>query len=230
MFVEKYTSGVYCLVMKLASLHHLAKKEPIWHVQLGVFVAILLQLLLNSKLVVGPRMLIVGLEVLLFFALAVFGPFKKKISFHLRRTLAVSLIAVISLSNISSLLLVIHSLFTSNGVTGRQLIVSGLAIYLTNIIIFGLWYWELDSDGVQGQSTDVQPVDFLFPQMSMKNASSWSPTFFDYLYVSITNATAFSPTDTLPLTHRAKLLMTLQSTTSLLTVALVAARAVNILS
>lgn len=214
--------------MKLASLHHLDKKEPIWHVQAAVLAAIVLQLLLSSKLVVGPRYLIVGLEVLLLLALAVFGPFKKQLSSYVRRTMAVALIAVITLSNVASLVLVIDSLFTKGDVTGRQLIISGLAIYLTNIIIFGLWYWELDSNGVQGQSADVLPVDFLFPQMSMDKVR-WNPTFFDYLYVSVTNATAFSPTDTLPLTHRAKLLMTLQSITSLLTIALVAARAVNIL-
>ncbi|MDB5182766.1 MAG: hypothetical protein JWO47_550 [Candidatus Saccharibacteria bacterium] len=215
--------------MKLASLQHRDKKEPVWHVQVAVLVAIVLQLLLSSKLVVGPRYLIVGLEVLLLLALAVFGPFRKQLSSHLRRTLAVVLIAIISLSNITSLILVIDSLFTKSDVTGRQLIVSGLAIYLTNIIIFGLWYWELDSNGVQGQSAAVKPVDFLFPQMSMDKSADWNPTFFDYLYVSVTNATAFSPTDTLPLTHRSKLLMTLQSITSLLTIALVAARAVNIL-
>ena len=215
--------------MKLASLHHLDIKEPIWHVQASVLVAIVFQLLLSNKLIVGGRYLIVGLEVLLLLALAVFGPLKKRISFHLRRTLAVALIGIISLSNISSLVLVIHSLLTQGGVTGRELIVSGLAIYLTNIIIFGLWYWELDSDGVQGQPASVQPIDFLFPQMNMKE-KNWNPTFFDYLYISVTNATAFSPTDTLPLTHRAKFLMTLQSITSLLTIALVAARAVNILS
>jgi len=96
-----------------------------------------------------------------------------------------------------------------------------MAIYLTNIIVFGLWYWELDN-------TRVEVADFLFPQMATK--PSWRPTFFDYVYVSITNATAFSPTDTLPLTHRAKFLMTLQSVTSLAIVVLVTARAVNILS
>jgi uncharacterized membrane protein len=216
--------------MKLASLHHLDKKEPIWHVQLALLVGIGLQLLLSNKLFVGPRFAIAGLEVLLLVALALFGPVKHEVSFHFRRTLAVALIFVISLSNIASLVLVIHSLFTNNGVTGRELIVSGLAIYLTNIIIFGLWYWELDSNGIQGQPTNIAPVDFLFPQMGMKGGENWSPSFLDYLYISITNASAFSPTDSLPLTHRAKFLMALQSIISLVTVALVAARAVNILS
>lgn len=215
--------------MKLASLRQKQRNEPIWHVQTAVLLAIVLQLILNNKLVVGPRYAIVGLEVLLLVALEIFGPFKHALSAKLRRSVAVALIAIISLSNITSLMLVIDSLFTRSSVTGRELIISGLAIYLTNIIIFGLWYWELDSSGIQGQSTDVAPVDFLFPQMSMENQKNWVPTFFDYLYISVTNASAFSPTDTLPLSHRAKLLMTLQSITSLLTVALVAARAVNIL-
>ena len=144
------------------------------------------------------------------------------------------LIAFISLANIVSLILVIHALFTDSHVTGRELIASGMAIYLTNIIVFGLWYWELDSNGIQGQSTKIRPVDFLFPQMTpgehVIEPGLWSPSFFDYLYVSTTNATAFSPTDTLPLTHRAKLLMSSQSIISLVTVALVAARAVSILS
>jgi hypothetical protein len=109
-----------------------------------------------------------------------------------------------------------------------------VAIFLTNIIVFGLWYWELDSNGIQGQSTKVRPVDFLFPQMTpgehVVERGLWVPTFFDYLYISITNATAFSPTDSQPLSHRAKLLMASQSLISLITVALVAARAVSILS
>jgi hypothetical protein len=127
----------------------------------------------------------------------------------------------------------IRALFNNSYVTGRELIASGLAIYLTNIIVFGLWYWELDSNGIQGQDPAIAPIDFLFPQMTpgdhYNGPRIWVPTFFDYLYVSTTNATAFSPTDTLPLTHRAKLLMSSQSIISLITIALVAARAVNIL-
>jgi len=147
--------------------------------------------------------------------------------------MAVILIAIISLANIASLILVISDLFGRHAVSGKDLILSGLEIFLTNIIIFGLWYWELDSGGHIGQGSDVPPVDFLFPQMSERTGNEhkkWSPTFLDYLYVSVTNATAFSPTDTMPLTHRAKSLMSLQSLVSLITVALVAARAVNILT
>lgn len=219
--------------MKLARLHRLAKTEPYWHVHLAVLVAIALQLGLDDKLTVGPKYVIAGFEILLVVALAITVRRSHRVILHVRRVMAITLIALISAANVASLVLVINDLFSTKQISGRELIISGLAIYLTNIIIFGLWYWELDSGGSQEQSIDTSPIDFLFPQMTAKdNISSldnWNPTFADYLYVSITNASAFSPTDTMPLTHRAKALMGLQSTVSLITIALVAARAVNIL-
>jgi hypothetical protein len=220
--------------MKLARLHHLAKSEPYWHVQLAVLVAIALQLGLSERLTVGPKYIIAGFEILLVIALAIAVRRSHRVILRMRRILAIALIALISFANIASLVLVIKDLFDSKQISGKELIISGLAIYLTNIIIFGLWYWELDNGGSQGQSIDTSPVDFLFPQMTVSEnvylIRNWNPTFADYLYVSITNASAFSPTDTMPLTHRAKSLMGLQSTVSLITIALVAARAVNILN
>jgi hypothetical protein len=106
-------------------------------------------------------------------------------------------------------------------------------IWLTNVIVFGLWYWDLDRGGpIERRRIHHRQPDFLFPQMVTPGAAPepWCPHFVDYLYVSFTNATAFSPTDTMPLTAWAKLLMMVQSLASLLTVVLVAARAVNILS
>ena len=107
-----------------------------------------------------------------------------------------------------------------------------MPIWLTNVIVFGLWYWELDRGGpaTRQQASHRQP-DFLFPQMSTPgSAPGWTPAFVDYLYTSFTNATAFSPTDTMPLTVWAKLLFMVQSLASLVTVAVVISRAVNILS
>lgn len=222
------------LLMKLARLHNLTKPEPYWHVQLTVLVAIGLQLALKDELTVGPKYLIAGFEFLLVLSLALFSTQNHKFIVHVRRGLAFVLIALISAANITSLGLVIKQLFVNQQVSGKQLILSSLAIYLTNIIIFGLWYWELDNGGKPGQPIEATPTDFLFPQMTvtkdLPKMADWRPTFIDYLYVSVTNASAFSPTDTMPLTHRAKLLMSLQSTVSLITVALVAARAVNILA
>jgi hypothetical protein len=218
--------------MKLAQLHKRSSVEPSWHVQLAVIVAIVLQLALDDRLTVGPKYVIAGLEFLLLISLALFTP-KSRHAIRFRHSLAILLIAIVSIANISSLILVVHSLFGTHQVPGKDLIISALAIYLTNIIIFGLWYWELDTSSDRVSSVAAIPIDFLFPQMNNEvvatSTRAWQPTFFDYLYVSITNASAFSPTDTMPLTHRAKLLMSLQSTTSLITIALVAARAVNIL-
>jgi hypothetical protein len=124
-------------------------------------------------------------------------------------------------------------ILASGHISGRTLIISAIEIYLTNVIVFGLWYWELDGRGPAARLRANEPYrDFLFPQMNSpdKAPPGWRPTFFDYLYVSLTNATAFSPTDTLPLTRKAKGLMSVQCVASLLTVALVAGRAVNVIT
>jgi hypothetical protein len=218
--------------MKLSRAHHRAQVEPYWHVYAAVIVAISLQFLLNSKLTIGPKHIVVGMELLLLAALLLFSPYQHRVVRHFQRIIATGFLALISLANISSLFLIIRALFATPGISGRQLLVSALAVYLTNIIIFGLWYWELDDDGGLGQASEIGKADFLYPQMNLSpttKGAHWAPTFIDYLYMSVTNASAFSPTDTLPLTHRAKLLMMLQSITSLITIVLVTARAVNIL-
>lgn len=203
--------------MKLARIHQKDMfQEPAWHIFAALGIAALLQIILSDSLTFGPKYVIVSLEIILALTLGIFP-----LTRILRRLFAIVIIALISIVNIISLGIVIHALFVGAHIDGRQLLISSVAIYLTNIIVFGLWFWELDT----GRD---ETFDFQFPQSGVK--SSWKPTFFDYLYVSITNATAFSPTDTLPLSHRAKLLMTLQSVVSLAIVVLVTARAVNILS
>ena len=110
---------------------------------------------------------------------------------------------------------------------------AGAVLWLTNVLIFGIWYWEIDRGGPAHRlvhSNRTEPPDFLFPQMSQPGlAPGWRPGFVDYLYTSYTNATAFSPTDTLPLSALAKLLMAIQSLIALITTLLVIARAVNVL-
>jgi hypothetical protein len=119
--------------------------------------------------------------------------------------------------------------------TGRALLAAAAGVWITNLIVFGLGYWELDRGGPLGRAgarRAPEHPDLWFPQDGdAKDAApdDWHPVFMDYLFVSLTAATAFSPTDTMPLTPRAKLMMGLQSVVSLLTIGLVAARAVNIL-
>ena len=204
-----------------------------WPVLAAVVVAIALQLVLPSRLVgsLGNRYLIPGLEILLLLALAVANPGQIGEEQKRLRVLSIVLIALITVANFASLIALIHALLYSSKTGGRVLVYASVPIWLTNVIAFGLWFWELDRGGpaARRQVSHRHP-DFLFPQMSTMGADpTWTPGFDDYLYTSFTNATAFSPTDTMPLTGWAKLLMALQSLASLITVAVVISRAVNIL-
>jgi uncharacterized membrane protein len=217
---------------RLAHVHHRAHKhhEPIWQVQLAIAAVIILQLVLDSRLVFGPKTLVATIELLLLGALM--GVAHTESSINLRRTLALMLTAMVTFTNIVSLGLLIETLFGQgthafNGINGHDLLISSLTIYLSNIVVFGIWYWELDFKG------GAKPQDFLFPQENAPEHAGlhnkgWKPVFLDYLYISVTNATAFSPTDTLPLTHRVKILMSLQALVSITVVVLALARAVNI--
>ena len=152
---------------------------------------------------------------------------------RLMKSGALALIAAISLANLWSAGHLIRGLIRhTEGSDAGTLLANGAAIYVTNIVAFGLWYWEFDRGGpvARARAERAYP-DFLFPQMSNPELASpdWAPNFIDYLYVSFTNATAFSPTDVMPLSRWAKVLMGVQSAVSLTTVGLVIARAVNIL-
>jgi hypothetical protein len=129
-------------------------------------------------------------------------------------------------------LFLVKALLSGNAKSsGQSLLLDAINIWGTNVIAFALWYWNIDRGGPASQGiTMVEEDDFLFPQMTLPECKEWTPGFTDYLYLSFTNASAFSPTDTMPLSERAKLLMMAESAISLLTLALVAARAVNILS
>lgn len=145
---------------------------------------------------------------------------------------AIALLALISAANISSLVVVLDSLIISHAqVTGLQLLSSALAIFATNIIVFALWYWEIDSPGLTRKRWSKHDKDFQFTQQD-KSAefSDWRPEFFDYLYLSITNAINFAPADTRPLSRQAKMLMAAQALVSVFTLALVIARSVSILN
>jgi hypothetical protein len=201
---------------------------------LAVLAAIGFQLVLPDTLVggLGPRWLVPGLEGVIGVALLVANPHHRVESVTLRWA-SLSLIALVNVANLVSLGELVAKLVTGTShATGRPLIYASVPIWLTNVLVFGLWYWELDRGGPAARlSSAHRAPDFLFPQMAAPYASPrWAPGFVDYLYTSFTNATAFSPTDTMPLTAWAKMLMMVQSVASLLTVALVFSRAVNILN
>jgi len=195
-------------------------------------VALLLDLTLSDQLTLGPRWLLPSIEGALLIGLAGVSPHPSVRHHPRRRQIALGLIGLVSLANIFSLVLLCKHLIAGGFSNGRALIGSGAVLWVTNVLLFGLWYWELDRGGPADREARVDCIpDFLFPQMTDERwaPADWKPGLVDYLYTSFTNATAFSPTDTMPLTPIAKWLMTAQSLTALVTVGLVVARAVNIL-
>ena len=206
--------------------------EPKWPAELTIAIAIALQLVLPGNLTAGPFWIAPALEVILAAALIFLAPRRVEGHNQTRRNVSLALIALVTTANIFSLGRLIEELLHNSLTNGRQLIGAGGLIWLTNFLIFGLWYWELDrgGPGLRASGDDGAP-DLLFPQMSDDRIqpADWRPGFIDYLYVSLTNATAFSPTDTMPLTPMAKTVMGIQSLVSLVTIGLIVARAVNVL-
>jgi hypothetical protein len=149
-----------------------------------------------------------------------------------RRWLSLAMIAILSAANAASIVLLVHLLIHGAHANAPTLLRAAVHMWVVNVLVFALWYWELDGGGpIARPRCEPWGRDFLFPQHTdeVLLRGGWRPLFLDYLYVSFTNAAAFSPTDTMPLTSMAKSLMAGQSLVALITVGLVVARAVNIL-
>jgi len=206
--------------------------EPFWQAQLAVLAALLLYLALPGKLTLGPRWLLPSFEGVLLIGLAVSTPYRHHSQSPVHRRVSIGLIALVTIANFVALGLLVHLLLERNTAAGRDLIIAAGQIWLTNVAVFALWFWEIDRGGPHMRTTpDPRILDFLFPQMGVPELpfGDWRPGFVDYLYVAFTNASAFSPTDAMPLTVRVKSLMLVEAMASFLTVGLIAARAVNIL-
>jgi len=209
--------------------------EARWQVSLAVAAAILLQLPVSGRLaLVRPTWLLPVLEALVAIGLIIANPRRIDRQSVMLRYASLTLIALISLANAWSAGRLIWEIVNRPGSTSAAttLLVTGGAIWVTNVIAFALWYWEFDRGGpVHRAHATIQYPDFLFPQMTVTELTppDWEPRFIDYLYLSFTNATAFSPTDVMPMARWAKLTMAVQSAVSLGLGALVIARAVNIL-
>jgi hypothetical protein len=151
------------------------------------------------------------------------------------RRAALLLLGLLVLGNLTALAVLVAALVTENSsdLAGGELLLTAFAIWAANVIVFGLWFWEVEGGGPAARIRTPARTspDFLFPQDDNPALASndWRPQVWDYVYVSLTNAIAFSPTDTMPLSLRAKAMMGLESAISAITVLLVAARAVNIL-
>jgi hypothetical protein len=207
------------------------RESEMFQAQIAVLLAIALQVTLDKNLVVGPRYIIAFLELLLVFGIGITAPLQHSLGTRLRRDFSLALLALISIANAASMVLVAGSLIHGSEVDGKSLLFAAFAIFVTNIIIFSIWYWELDSPGLTGVHKHAAAPKFFFTQMDMTitEAKNWEPEYFDYLYLSVTNSTAFSPSEGKPLIQTTKALMGMQALIALVAVVLVTARAVSIL-
>jgi hypothetical protein len=213
--------------------------------RLAVIAGVLLYIALPPRLTFGPIWVAPALVGVFLIPLVAMKPTKIKDRRWLRY-LSTGTIAALNFFNIVSVVELINILLNSHArghadLSGGELIRYGAQVWMINILVFALWFWEVDGSGPferdrQLSACDFAQPDFLFPQMSVDQTrvrgipKSWKPMFLDYLYVSFTNALAVSPTDTMPLTRTAKMLMLVESLISFITVALILARSVNILS
>ena len=209
--------------------------EPRWPVVLALLAVVLLVALLPGRVRIGPTWGPGLFGVILFLSMAAVALAAEKARWlRLERSVMMftfALTVLVSVSNLANL--IVAMVGRSTGLSGLQLLASSLAIWVTDILAFSVLYWQLDRGGPEARMNDAcAPPDWLFPQEGAPCADvppGWRPTFVDYLYLGYSTATAFSSTDVAPLTARAKLLMMLQSAISLVTVLVVAARAINIL-
>ena len=220
-----------------ASAVQVTPSEPRWPSVLAVLAAIGLYLSAPEAMLPAAgaatvlKIAVPAAELALLIPLVVTAPHRHAAESRARRRVAICLTATLSTANMLALGFLVRHLVQGN-IGGGQLLRAAGEVWGTNVIAFALWYWELDAGGPPGRLADSgAPRDFAFPQMTVSRLArpGWQPRFVDYLYLSFTNASAFSAADTLPLTAKAKLLMLLQSSISIVTLILVAARAVNML-
>ncbi|PRY12826.1 hypothetical protein CLV37_10911 [Kineococcus rhizosphaerae] len=204
-------------------------------------VAIALYAVLPEKLIPGPRLAVPVLEVLLLVAVVVANPVRSGPRTRWSRRTSIALTVLVLATNLYALTVLLHALVATKA-GGPPLLLAALQIWVTNVIVFGLLFWELDRGGpVARQQTRrdrLQAADFRFTQdedddtveevrRGSSAVSGWIPGYVDHLYVSLTNSSAFSPTDTMPLTPRAKVLMGFEATTALITSVVVIAKGVG---
>src|SRR3954469_13181565 len=208
--------------------------EPRWPALVAIIAVGGLYAALPPALIVGPRWLFLVI-ILVMLVPTVISHYKE---YHtMNRVLGFAVSGVVTAAMIISVILLITEL-PEHTETPADLLISAAALWTTNILVFALWYWRLDAGGPHGRDKRPAHTDgaFLFPQMTLSPEAkremgehTWSPNFFDYLYLAFNTSTAFSPTDTPVLERWGKVLMMLQSVISLTVLALLAARAVNIL-
>jgi hypothetical protein len=206
-----------------------AKGVPRWPATVALVAVGVLLALVSSQLTVGPSWVPLAVILVLSVPLTVASLRGRP---HVRRVIGFAGLVIVTVAVASAAALLIRQLL-QGPVEGSYLLTGAGAIWAANLLTFSLWYWEIDGGGPSERSRDGHvSSDFLFPQLQIGDGTSsggWWPGFLDYMFVAFNASTAFSPTDTLILTRRAKVLMMIQSLISGVTVIIIAARAINTL-
>jgi len=217
------------LALRLNDMKQQVLREPRWPAFVAMLAAAGVYLALPEPLTIGPSWLLLAIVVLLLIPIVISA---RRGRYGITRVLTFTVNGIITVSMIASLIFLIQGI-PQHLETPKALLRSAAALWLTNILIFALWYWKLDGGGplLRELPNGMSSSSFLFPQMIGRENrdSSWVPSFVDYLFLAFNTSTAFSPTDTAVLSRWAKLGTMLQSLISLTIIALLAARAVNIL-
>lgn len=196
----------------------------------GALLVGVLYVALPEQWSLGPKWSVLVIVAVLLAPSLVFGVFlRRPLPVHVARRLAQAQLVVLTLALLSSLALLVHSLPTQHNQPARGLLLPAAILWSINILVFTFWYWELDGGGPMGRVERRRAVDFQFVQERDHEPEDWKPGIVDYLYLAFNTATAFSPTDTMPLTPLAKLLMMAESLISLVIIVLLIGRSVNIL-
>jgi uncharacterized membrane protein len=207
-----------------------ASPEHRWPALIAIVVAVVAYALVPSQIDVIPRWIVPAVTGLMLIPLIVVNPHHFSRETTWSRWLSIGLAILLALGNQVQVVLTIGHLVQGNS-DAPAVLLTALQVWLTDVIAFGLIYWELDRSGpfARRMTTTDAVADFRFPQED-DGPVPWRPGYFDYLYFSLSNMMAFSPTDVMPMTIRAKALMAVQSFTGFVLLALVISRAVNILS
>jgi len=204
---------------------HLIGQVPKWSISLGLLLIGVIYYFLPAELTFGFNWLLIVIELALILPLWIFWATGHTLSYKTTRSISFVLLGVVTLAlAIGVFFLITHLATFTNGI---KLLRPAALLWLFNVLVFALWYWDTDGGGPRRRhEANHRARDLMFPQQA--NGASWAPDFFDYLFVAFTTATAFSPTDTLPLTPLAKTLMMIEGIISLLIVAILVSRVANI--
>lgn len=214
-------------IQKFDDIHF--NKHPLWEAILGMLVIGVFYAVLPSKLLIGPGWILLVVEVVLLLPIAITLLTERGLPIKAIRPYFLSLFGLLTAAEILSIVLLITTLSTEK--YALSLLRAAALLWASNVLIFGLWYWQIDGGGpLKRHLSNHKAADFMFPQQTDGNTTGWAPRFLDYLFLAFTGSTALSPADTFPLSRPAKSLMMVEALISMTIIVLLAARAVNIFS